>query len=125
MKATQENFDALCNEFRECQKLFAALGDEVRQQIIAIMMAGECSGTRAVDIAEKTSLSRPAISHHLQILKDAGIVSSRKEGTCIYYYLDPNAEAMHRLEQLARDAASFMEGVPDRSCVAGRGKKQK
>ena len=79
------------------------------------MMAGECSGTRAVDIVEQTTLSRPAISHHLQILKDAGLVGSRKEGTCIYYYLDPEASVLRRVERLAGDAASFMEGVPNRS----------
>ena len=34
-----------------------------------------------------TSLSRPAISHHLKILKEAGIVDIRQEGTANYYYL--------------------------------------
>ena len=51
------------------------------------MLGGQCGGSRVVDIAEKTNLSRPAVSHHMQILKDAGIVKTRKEGTYVYYYL--------------------------------------
>ena len=39
------------------------------------------------EITGKTSLSRPAISHHLKILKDAGLVNIRQEGTANYYYL--------------------------------------
>ncbi|CAI3251434.1 zinc-binding dehydrogenase [Enterococcus cecorum] len=39
-------------------------------------------------ITEKTHLSRPAVSHHIKILKDAGVVEMRKEGTKNYYYLE-------------------------------------
>ncbi|MCI7813283.1 MAG: ArsR family transcriptional regulator [Robinsoniella sp.] len=48
----------------------------------------ECSGVRVGKITQKTHLSRPAVSHHIQILKDAGIVKMRREGTKNYYYLD-------------------------------------
>nr|WP_236883270.1 ArsR family transcriptional regulator [Clostridium botulinum] len=41
-------------------------------------------------MSKKTHLSRPAVSHHLQILKRAEIVNVRKEGTKNYYYLDSN-----------------------------------
>ena len=39
------------------------------------------------EITCRTSLSRPAISHHLKILKQAGLVDIRQEGTANYYYL--------------------------------------
>ena len=39
------------------------------------------------EIAEKTHLTRPSVSHHLQILKDAGIINVRKEGTKNFYYI--------------------------------------
>ncbi|WP_341481872.1 metalloregulator ArsR/SmtB family transcription factor [Enterococcus cecorum] len=45
-------------------------------------------GTRVGAITEKTHLSRPAVSHHIKILKDAGVVGMRKEGTKNYYYLE-------------------------------------
>jgi Bacterial regulatory protein, arsR family. len=52
-----------------------ALGDPSRQHIILEMMQmNDCNGSRVIEITEKTDLSRPAVSHHLQILKDAGIV---------------------------------------------------
>ena len=49
---------------------------------------GECNGVRVGAITEKTNLSRPAVSHHLQIRKDAGLISMRREGTKNYYYFD-------------------------------------
>ena len=52
---------------------------------------------------------------HVQILKDAGIVKSRKEGTCIYYYLDPEAGQLNNLITLFCDIREFMKYVPDRS----------
>ena len=44
-------------------------------------------GLNVNEITRRTSLSRPAISHHLKILKDAGLVGVRQEGTANYYYL--------------------------------------
>ena len=80
--------------------MLTALGDETRQQLLSIMIMGPCSGMRVINIAEQTSLSRPAVSHHMQILKDAGVVLSHKEGTLIYYRLNPNREAFERLGRL-------------------------
>ena len=39
------------------------------------------------DITAKTHLSRPAISHHLRILKDSGMILSHKKGTQVYYFI--------------------------------------
>jgi ArsR family transcriptional regulator len=50
----------LSEEIEASSKLLIALGDESRQHVILTMMSmGDCSGVRAVDIAERTSLSRP------------------------------------------------------------------
>ncbi len=49
----------------------------------------------------KTNLSRAAVSHYLQILKDAGILKMRRECTKNYYYFDADAEAMNFLNQYA------------------------
>ena len=70
--------------------LFIALGDEVRLTIIEALAWPkplDQHGLNVNQITEKTSLSRPAISHHLKILKEAGLVSVRQEGTSNYYYL--------------------------------------
>lgn len=70
--------------------LFIALGDEVRLTIIEALVGEQPfdrGGLNVNQITEKTSLSRPAISHHLKILKEAGLVNVRQEGTANYYYL--------------------------------------
>lgn len=99
-----------------CQKILVAIGDESRQHIILEMLTiGDCSGARVGQIAEKTSLSRPAVSHHLQILKDAGIVKMRKEGTKNFYYFDADVKSFDRLIQMLEDAKEIMRSLPDRS----------
>ncbi len=72
-------------------------------------------GSRVPDITERTNLSRPAVSHHLQILKDAGIVKMRKEGTMTYYYLDPDMESFTGLSDALLQAVRICENLPDRS----------
>lgn len=106
----------LAEEFDSCRKILLALGDENRQHLILEMMRmGRCSGVRVGDITEKTHLSRPAVSHHIQILKDAGILKMRREGTRNYYYFDADTEAMNRLIHMLEHARRFMETLPDRS----------
>jgi ArsR family transcriptional regulator, arsenate/arsenite/antimonite-responsive transcriptional repressor len=63
--------------------LFSALGDPVRQQLLLLMLDG--SRLSVAELALQTELSRPTISHHLKILKQAHIVTSQKVGTKIYY----------------------------------------
>ena len=75
----------------------------------------ECGGVRVGAITEKTHLSRPAVSHHIQILKDAGLLKVRREGTKNYYYFDADAQAMDQLLQMLTHAKVIMEQLPDRS----------
>lgn len=111
-----EEIKALAEEFKACQKTLLALGDENRQHLILEMMQmGECGGVRVGAITEKTHLSRPAVSHHLQILKDAGLIKMRREGTKNYYYFDADTQAMDRLLQMLTHAKEIMELLPDRS----------
>lgn len=106
----------LAGEFEGCRKILLALGDETRQHLILEMMKiGECGGVRVGTITEKTHLSRPAVSHHLQILKDAGILKMRREGTKNFYYFDADAEALNRLIRMLEHAGRFMGTLPDRA----------
>lgn len=100
---SREASEKLQREFKDCQKILTAIGDETRQHLISIMIMDKCAGSRVVDIAKYTNLSRPAVSHHMQILKDAGIVSVRKEGTYIYYYLNMDDNGLHKLSVLLSD----------------------
>ncbi len=64
-------------------RFFSALGDPYRQKIILIFELDEelCVN----EIASMFDLSRPAISHHLKVLRDAGLVLSEKRGKEVYY----------------------------------------
>lgn len=110
----------LAEEFARCRKVLLALGDENRQHLMLVLMQMEqCQGVRVGTITEKTHLSRPAVSHHLRVLKEAGILKMRREGTKNYYYLDADAEAMDELLHMLEHARQVMAQLPDRS-----GKKQ-
>lgn len=87
--------------FHQCMPLFIALGDEVRLTILGALTGNKSFGRGGMNvnqITEKTHLSRPAVSHHLKILKEAGLVNARQEGTANYYYLtivEPTRVLMH------------------------------
>ena len=52
----------------------------------------------------------------MQILKDAGVVLSRKDGTCIYYRLNPNREAVERLGRLLVHVNQIIEDHAQKEC---------
>lgn len=106
----------LANHFASCSQILTAIGDETRQHLILEMMKiGDCNGVRVCQITEKTNLSRPAVSHHLQILKNAGIVKVRKEGTKNYYYFDPEMASFETLISTLQLAVELSKALPDRS----------
>ena len=112
----QQDIQSLADEFAACRKILLALGDENRQHLIVEMIRiGQCDGVRVGAITERTHLSRPAVSHHLQILKDAGLVKMRRKGTKNYYYFDADAKAMNGLLHMLTHAKRIMENLPDRS----------
>lgn len=93
----------LRNQFIACMPTFIALGEETRLQIVD-SLAGSTPidrvGLNVNEITERTSLSRPAVSHHLKILREAGLVDIRREGTSNYYYLTI-VEGNRRLKRLS------------------------
>ncbi len=75
MTECMEQRQRLSSEFQQYRKVFIALGDETRQSIFIALLENESVGMRVPEITAKTHLSRPAVSHHLQILKDAGLIN--------------------------------------------------
>ena len=65
------------------------------------------NGIRVSELTRRTHLSRPAVSHHLQILKKAGIINMRKEGTRNYYYFDAR-DSLNMLHTLLIQADVLM-----------------
>jgi DNA-binding transcriptional ArsR family regulator len=71
--------------FRECLPLLQTLSAEHRQDILLLLSD---NGRMTVnEITEQLTLSRPAVSHHLKLLKNAGVVNVEQEGTLRYYRL--------------------------------------
>jgi DNA-binding transcriptional ArsR family regulator len=77
---------AVPKPWRGIGKVFVALGDEHRQRIL--LTFGRAEELTAGEIAAVSTLSRPAVSHHLKILREAGVLQSRKEGREIWYRVD-------------------------------------
>ena len=67
-------------------RVFTALGDEHRQRILLTFEPGE--RLNVGQIADVSTLSRSAVSHHLKILREAGVLESRKEGKEIYFWIN-------------------------------------
>ena len=66
---------------------FDALGDATRRAVFELLRAGP----RAVgELAADLPVSRPAVSQHLKVLKDAGLVTERRNGTRRLYGIDPS-----------------------------------
>ena len=66
----------------QCCLMFHALSDQTRLGILELLRKRECNVT---EIVEQFSISQPSISHHLDILKRAGLVTSEKRGREVYY----------------------------------------
>lgn len=84
---------------------FAALGDPTRRAIVETLAKGERS---VQDLADVFPVSRPAVSRHLKLLKDAGLVEDRAEGVRRIYRLDDAgaAELRRYMEQVWGEAAA-------------------
>ena len=73
-------------EWRNISKVFTALGDEHRQRILLTFEPGE--RLNIGQIVEVSTLSRTTVSHHLKVLREAGVLESVKEGKEVYFWLD-------------------------------------
>ena len=78
---------------------WAVLGDASRRSIIERLSATPCTVT---ELADEMPISRPAVSQHLKVLKDAGIVHDAPEGRTRVYSIDA-----HRLQRYRRQLDQF------------------
>lgn len=70
--------------------VFKALGDETRLNILACLAANQ-NATCVCHIEDHVKhLSQPTISHHLRLLREAGLVTTQRRGTWVYYAIDPS-----------------------------------
>lgn len=81
-----QELEQMAQQFKNYIPLLEALKDEKRHAII-LLLAQHKSGLNVNKIAEHIQLSRPAISHHLKVLKQAGFVDYEKKTVENYYVL--------------------------------------
>ena len=87
-------FDA--DDAAELAKGFAALGDPVRLHLLSMIAAGGANGACVCDLIEPSGRSQPTVSHHLKILREAGLVTSEKRGTWAWYFVQADRLAALR-----------------------------
>ncbi|MCZ0206449.1 metalloregulator ArsR/SmtB family transcription factor [Streptomyces sp. UMAF16] len=98
-------------------RVFKALGDPVRLRLLS-MIASKAGGEVCVcDLTPAFDLSQPTISHHLKLLRQAGLIDCERRGTWVYYWLLP--ETTDRLAGLLTRPAGTP--LPDRGVRAGAG----
>jgi len=72
-------------------QVFKALGDPVRLRLLSLIGAHQGGEVCVCDLTSAFDLTQPTISHHLKVLREAGIITSERRGTWVYYRLVPAA----------------------------------
>lgn len=100
--------EAAVKSFEGNFNIMHALADKNRQRIIVLLAHHLDDGLTVTAITENMAITQPAVSHHLKILRDAGIVSFRKRGLQSMYYLTLK-EPLKDLEKSLKDLRTKFE----------------
>ncbi len=79
-------------------QVFRALGDPVRLRLVSLIGARQGGEVCVCDLTSAFALTQPTISHHLKVLREAGLIDSERRGTWVYYRLVP--AALERMAEL-------------------------
>ncbi|WP_311836031.1 metalloregulator ArsR/SmtB family transcription factor [Cellulomonas fimi] len=88
----------------ELARRFAALADPVRLRLLSLLATSADGAVCACDLVEPVGKSQPTVSHHLRILREAGLVTSERRGSNIWYAAVPAALESLRTALGAPDA---------------------
>ncbi|MFI9275625.1 ArsR/SmtB family transcription factor [Kitasatospora sp. NPDC052896] len=77
----------------ELARMFKALADPVRLRLLSLIASHEGGEACVCDLTGPFDVSQPTISHHLKVLREAGLVGSERRGTWVYYWVLPAALA--------------------------------
>jgi DNA-binding transcriptional ArsR family regulator len=118
---------------------FGAIADPTRRAILDLLRAGERS---AGELAQSFDVSRPAVSRHIRVLRQAGLLAQRREAQSLIYSLQPDALAevdawltryrvfwaarLHALKHVVESAvAAETQSTPQRPALAGRKRRSR
>jgi ArsR family transcriptional regulator len=118
INATKSNAGACCaplaceplgtGEAEELAPLFKAIGDPVRLRLLSLIACHEGGEACVCDLTAAFDLTAPTISHHLKVLKQAGLIDSERRGTWVYYWINPGVLA--RLSAILGPQAQALAG---------------
>ncbi|WP_315094498.1 metalloregulator ArsR/SmtB family transcription factor [uncultured Cellulomonas sp.] len=99
-----------------------ALADPLRLRALSLIAASPTGEACVEDVSELTSVSQPTVSHHLKVLRDAGLVTAQRRGTWVWYRIAPEHRGAVRtvLEAFAAAEEPAAEAVPDLDRVLDR-----
>ncbi len=103
-------------------KAFDALGDPTRRALLEQLMAGPMT---VGELARRVPVSRPAVSQHLRVLKDARLVDDRQSGTRRYYQISPDGIEKMRayLDAFWQRALAQLKATAERPARTGARKR--
>ncbi|MCI5522516.1 MAG: metalloregulator ArsR/SmtB family transcription factor [Treponema sp.] len=110
MALNKTKFKKLQSMFNDCSQLFIVMGDVIRQKILLQLAEAGADGINVGELTAKSSLSRPAISHHLKVLKECGLITSEKTGTQIFYKADYKRH-LEKIGDFVTKALNFIDEV--------------
>lgn len=82
------------DEAEQAARVFKALADPTRVRLLSMVAASAGREACVCDLTGSLNLSQPTISHHLKVLKDAGLLERERRGSWAYYRLRPEALAV-------------------------------
>lgn len=108
--------------------VFDALGDPTRRRILELLVGGERTVGAVVEaLSDEMSISQPAVSQHLKVLREARLVRARPEGRRRYHALDGAGvgAAQAWLAHLADPVGSFAQPLDALATEVARGRRQR
>src|SRR6202046_4704275 len=93
---------------RELALLFKAVADPVRLRLLSLIACHEGGESCVCDLTGAFELTAPTISHHLKVLREAGLIGSQRRGTWVYYWITPSVLA--RLSAVLGPRADVLAG---------------
>ena len=108
----REEIKKTLKTFNSCVPFFIAMSDEYRQKLIMDIAEAGKDGINVSNLSAKSNLSRPAISHHLKVLKDANLIKPLKIGTQIFYQLNLK-DNFRTINELIKSMEAILEKIDE------------
>lgn len=99
----------------ELSRLFKAMGDPVRLRLLSLIASHEGGEACVCELTDVFEQSGPTISHHLKVLREAGLITGERRGTWIYYRVQP--DALRRLSDVLVPGSA--DAMADADAVIG------